>query len=130
MNFSLDNIPARSAKPRQSGLTMVMDKGLSTRQAEDMIEVSGDYIDMVKLGFGSSYVTPNLDKKLAVYRSAKIPVYFGGTLLEAFIARNKFDDYLKMIEKYKLTHAEVSDGSISLDHNKKLDAGDGPGHSG
>lgn len=121
MNFSLDNIPARSAKPRQSGLTMVMDKGLSTRQAEDMIEVSGDYIDMVKLGFGSSYVTPNLDKKLAVYRSAKIPVYFGGTLLEAFIARNKFDDYLKMIEKYKLTHAEVSDGSISLDHNKKLE---------
>ncbi|MBL0104011.1 MAG: phosphosulfolactate synthase [Bacteroidetes bacterium] len=121
MNFSLDNIPARSAKPRQSGLTMVMDKGLSTRQAEDMIEVSGDYIDMVKLGFGSSYVTPNLDKKLAVYRSAKIPVYFGGTLLEAFIARNKFDDYLKLIEKYKLTHAEVSDGSISLDHNKKLE---------
>ncbi len=121
MNFFLDNIPTRPAKPRQSGLTMVMDKGLSTRQAEDMIDVSGEYIDIVKLGFGSSYVTPNLEKKLSVYRAAKIPVYLGGTLLEAFIVRNKFDDYIKLIEKYKLSHAEVSDGSIELDHDKKLE---------
>lgn len=121
MNFLLDNIPQRTAKPRGSGLTMIMDKGLSTRQAEDMIDVSGPYIDIVKLGFGSSYVTPNLEQKLDVYRSAKIPVYFGGTLLEAFIVRNKVDDYLKLLEKYKLSHAEVSDGSIQLDHGKKLD---------
>ena len=121
MNFLLDNIPQRTSKPRGSGLTMIMDKGLSTRQAEDMLDVSAPYIDIVKLGFGSSYVTPNLEKKIEVYRSANIPVYFGGTLLEAFIVRKKFDDYIRLLEKYKLTHAEVSDGSIQLDHGKKLE---------
>jgi phosphosulfolactate synthase len=121
MNFFLDSMPERSAKPRESGLTMVMDKGLSVRQAEDMMEVSGDLIDIVKLGFGSSYVTPKLDKKLEIFRAAKMPFYFGGTLLEAFIARNQFEDYLKLLDKYKATHAEVSDGSITLPHDKKLD---------
>lgn len=121
MNFYLDNIPARIEKPRQSGITMVMDKGLSVRQAEDMIDVSGPYIDLVKFGFGTSYVTPNLERKLDVYKSAGIPVYLGGTLLEAFIIRNQFDDYLRLIEKLKLTHAEVSDGSISLERDKKLE---------
>ena len=121
MNFLLDSIPERTAKPRGSGLTMIMDKGLSIRQAEDMLDVSAPYIDIVKLGFGSAYVTPNLEKKMDVYRAANVPVYFGGTLLEAFIIRKKFDDYLKLVEKYKLTHAEVSDGSIQLDHDKKLD---------
>ncbi|MFM2136168.1 MAG: hypothetical protein RL021_1568 [Bacteroidota bacterium] len=121
MNFSLDSIPAREAKPRNSGLTMVMDKGLGVRQAEDLIESSGPYVDIVKLGFGSSMITPNLEKKLEVYRSAGLPVYLGGTLLEAFIIRKKFNDYLRLIEKYKLTHAEVSDGSISLKHAEKLE---------
>src|SRR5690242_8870064 len=120
MNFFLDNIPERASKPRENGLTMVMDKGLSCRQTEDLIEVSGNYIDIVKLGFGSSYVTPDLDKKMAIFRAANIPVYFGGTLLEAFIARNRFEDYLKLIDKYKLSYAEVSDGSISLPHGEKL----------
>lgn len=121
MNFTLDNIPAREAKPRNSGLTMVMDKGLGVRQAEDLIESSGPFVDIVKLGFGSSMITPNLEKKLDVYRSAGIPVYLGGTLLEAFIIRKKFNDYLRLIDKYKLTHAEVSDGSISLKHSEKLE---------
>ncbi len=121
MNFFLDSIPERSVKPREKGLTMVMDKGLSWRQAEDMIDVSGQFVDIVKLGFGSSYITPNLEKKIEVYRSAKIPIYFGGTLLEAFIIRNRFDDYIKLIDKYKLTYAEVSDGSITIPHDEKLD---------
>lgn len=120
MNFFLDNIPERASKPRENGFTMVMDKGLSCRQAEDMIEVSGDYIDIIKLGFGSSYVTPNLEKKIEIFRSSKIPFYFGGTLLEAFIIRDRFEDYLKLVDKYKLTHAEVSDGSITLNHSEKL----------
>jgi phosphosulfolactate synthase len=121
MNFFLDSIPERSIKPREKGLTMVMDKGLSWRQAEDMIDVSGQFVDIVKLGFGSSYITPNLEKKIEVYRSAKIPIYFGGTLLEAFIIRNRFEDYIKLIDKYKLTYAEVSDGSITIPHDEKLD---------
>ena len=121
MNFSLDKIPKRSIKPREFGLTMVMDKGLSVRQAEDLAESGGDWIDLLKLGFGSAYVTPNLEKKIAVYQSAGMSVYFGGTLLEAFIVRNQFDDYRKLLDKFKISHAEVSDGSISLTHAKKCE---------
>ncbi len=119
MNFSLNGIPERTVKPRSNGLTMVMDKGLSLREVEDFIQVSGTFTDIVKLGFGSAYVTPNLDEKLALYRNAGIPVYLGGTMFEAFVIRNQFDDYLKLIEKYDLKYAEVSDGSIVLDHEKK-----------
>ncbi|MEO5572311.1 MAG: phosphosulfolactate synthase [Bacteroidia bacterium] len=121
MNFSLTDVPDRAIKPRESGITMVMDKGLCVREAEDMIAGSGLYIDIIKLGFGSSFVTPNLEKKIAVYRDAKIPVYFGGTLLEAFIIRNQFEDYLRLLEKYKMTHAEISDGSITLEHTQKCE---------
>jgi phosphosulfolactate synthase len=121
VNFSLTDIPKRTAKPRQSGLTMVMDKGLCIREAENLVEGSAPYIDLIKLGFGSSLITPNLEKKIDVYRSAGIPVYFGGTLLEAFIVRNQFDEYRKVLDKYKLGHAEVSDGSITLNHAKKCE---------
>ena len=92
MNFSLSHIPARSTKSREDGLTMVMDKGISLRQSEDMISVCGDLVDVVKLGFGTAYVTPNLKEKIAFYRKNDIKVYFGGTLFEAFIARGRFKD--------------------------------------
>jgi phosphosulfolactate synthase len=120
-NFSLTKVPERTSKPRNGGITMVMDKGMSVRDTEDLIEVSGNYIDIVKLGWATSYVTPNLTQKLEVYRAAGIPVYLGGTLLEAFIIRDRFEDYLRVLEKYKIQHAEVSDGSIDLDHDKKCD---------
>lgn len=119
MNFNLQGIPSRTIKPRQEGITMVMDKGLSIREVEDCISISGSYIDIVKLGFGSAVVTPNLDKKIAAYRQANIPVYFGGTLLEAFIVRNQFKDYRALLDKYQLQYAEISDGSITLPHSKK-----------
>ena len=121
MNYSLNNIPERTTKPRQFGFTMAMDKGLSVREVEDFVSVSGDYVDIVKLGWGTSFVTPNLKDKLKVYKEAGIPVYFGGTLFEAFIIRNQFDDYRKVLDKYDLAYAEVSDGSIELDHDKKCD---------
>ena len=101
MNFSLEQVPARATKPREAGLTMVMDKGLSIRQAEDMVESSSEFVDLVKIGFGSAYVTPNLEKKIAVFHAAKIPVYFGGTLLEAFIIRKKFNRCLANIRVKK-----------------------------
>src|SRR6187551_1385876 len=116
MNFSLKNLPKRTTKPRESGLTMVMDKGLCVREAENLVEGSGAYIDLLKLGFGSSIITPNLAKKIEVYQAGGVPVYFGGTLLEAFLVRNQFDDYRKLLDKFKLTHAEVSDGSITMTH--------------
>lgn len=121
MNFELTKIPERTAKPREKGLSMIMDKGLSIREIEDMISVSGDYIDIVKLGWATSYVTPNLSEKLGVYRDAGIPTYLGGTLFEAFIVRDQFDDYLRVLEKFNITHAEVSDGSIILDHDLKCE---------
>ncbi len=98
---------------------MVMDKGLSLRQVEDFIEVSGQHTDIVKLGWATSYVTPNLDEKLKLYRDAGIPVYFGGTLFEAFIIRGQFDDYRRTLDKYQMDYAEVSDGSITIDHDEK-----------
>ncbi|HMP98548.1 MAG TPA: phosphosulfolactate synthase [Cyclobacteriaceae bacterium] len=121
MNYLLKNLPERTTKPRQYGFTMAMDKGLSVREAEDFLNVAADHIDIVKLGWATSYVTPNLKDKLKVYRDAGIPVYFGGTLFEAFIIRDQFDDYRKVLDKYDLNFAEVSDGSIDLDHDKKCD---------
>lgn len=119
MNYHINNLPERTAKPRTSGMTMVMDKGLSLRQVEDFIEVAGTYTDIVKLGWATSYVTPNLQEKLDLYRQAGIPVYFGGTLFEAFLVRGQFDDYRRVLDKYKLEHAEVSDGSIEIPHEEK-----------
>lgn len=119
MNYNLGQIPERTQKPRDFGFTMAMDKGLSIRETEDFLSMSSEYIDIVKLGWGTSFVTPRLDEKLQVYREANIPVYFGGTLFEAFIVRNQFDYYRRVIDKYKLTHAEISDGSIELEHDRK-----------
>ena len=90
MNYTLSNIPERTEKPRQVGYTMVMDKGLSLREAEDFVAVCGEYVDIIKLGWATSYVTPHLKEKLEIFRNANIPVYFGGTLFEAFIIRNQF----------------------------------------
>ncbi|WP_299755885.1 phosphosulfolactate synthase [uncultured Pontibacter sp.] len=121
MNYTLNSIPERDAKPRERGFTMAMDKGLSIREVEDFLEVAGDYVDIVKLGWGTSYVTPNLKEKLQVYKAAGIPTYFGGTLFEAFIVRNQFDDYRRVLDKYEMTFAEVSDGSLEMPHDKKCE---------
>ena len=119
MNYPLLNVPERPEKPRQKGYTMVMDKGLSLRQVEDFIEVAGVYTDIVKLGWATSHVTPNLKEKLALYKSAGIPTYFGGTLFEAFIIRNQFEDYQRILDQYGMEYAEVSDGSIEIEHDLK-----------
>ena len=121
MNYFLKNIPDRTEKPRESGYTMVMDKGLSLREAEDMIDSSGDFIDIVKLGWATSYVTSQLDQKIKLYQNAGIPCYLGGTLFEAFVIRDQFDDYMRVVDKYNLEHVEVSDGSITMAHDEKCD---------
>jgi phosphosulfolactate synthase len=119
MNYNLNQLPERTNKPRNSGYTMAMDKGLSVREAEDFMSVCAGYVDVVKLGWATSYVTPNLKEKLAVYKSAGVPVYFGGTLFEAFVVRNQFEDYLRVLDTFNLDHVEVSDGSIELPHDEK-----------
>lgn len=120
MNYLLNELPERTQKPREDGYTMAMDKGLSLREAEDFLSVAESYVDIVKLGWGTSFVTPNLDKKIALYQKHNIPVYFGGTLFEAFVIRNQFDDYVELLKQYNVTHAEVSDGSVVMPHDLKL----------
>lgn len=121
MNYDLKNLPERTSKPRNSGFTMAMDKGLSIREAEDFISVAGNHVDIVKLGWGTSFVTPKLKDKLKVFKDAGIPVYFGGTLFEAFVIRGQFDEYRRVLDEYGMTFAEVSDGSMDLDHDKKCE---------
>lgn len=119
MNFNLTQLPDRSVKPRQNGLTMVMDKGLSIREVEDFLEMNASMVDFVKLGFGTAYFTPQLEKKIALYQNAGLNVYFGGTFFEAFLVRNQEQEYFKACEKYKVSCVEISDGSISLLHERK-----------
>jgi phosphosulfolactate synthase len=121
MNYNISQLPDRTAKPRNSGVTMAMDKGLSLRETEDFMSVCVSHVDVVKLGWATSYVTPNLKEKIAIYHDAGVPVYLGGTLLEAFIIRKQFDDYLRILDQFKLTYAEVSDGSIELPHDEKCE---------
>src|SRR5947208_4589570 len=108
MNFNLTQIPERSKKPRQHGITMVMDKGLCIEEAKNFMSASHPHVDIVKLGFGTSYVTPNLKEKLEVYRSFNIPVYFGGTLFEAFLIRNQFEDFINICKEFGVSFMEVS----------------------
>lgn len=119
MNFKLLNLPERTAQPRQHGITMVMDKGLSFDEARNFLSVCSPHVDVIKLGFGTAHVTPGLREKIELYRSHGLPVYFGGTLFEAFLIRNQFDDYLSIIADYGLEHVEVSDGSITIPHAEK-----------
>jgi phosphosulfolactate synthase len=121
MEIKLDHIPHREIKPRNAGLTMVMDKGLSLQQAENMVSASGKLIDMVKLGFGTAYVSEQVKEKIALYRSANIRCYLGGTFFEAFLVRNQLDAYLKLIDSLDLDMAEVSDGSVNLDADLKCE---------
>jgi phosphosulfolactate synthase len=121
MNYLLKNLPERTTKPRQTGYTMAMDKGLSVREAEDFMSIASNHVDIVKLGWATSFVTPNVQDKIKVYKDAGIPCYFGGTLFEAFIIRDQFDDYRRVLDKFGMTYAEVSDGSIDLEHDKKLE---------
>ena len=117
----LKNIPERAEKPRNKGLTMVMDKGLSLNEAENMVALKSELTDIVKLGFGTSLLTRYIDKKIKLYHKAGIMVYVGGTLFEAFTVRNQFDDFCKLMDKLKLEMVEVSDGSISIEHDTKCE---------
>jgi phosphosulfolactate synthase len=119
MNFNLSQIPERNLKPRTYGITMVMDKGLSINEVHNFMSIAHPHVDIVKLGFGTSFVTPNLREKIEAYRSYEVPVYFGGTLFEAFLVRNQFNDYIAICKDYGISYMEVSDGSIDIPHAEK-----------
>jgi phosphosulfolactate synthase len=123
MNASDDflGVAARSPKPRARGLTHVIDKGLNLRDIEGLFDMAGEYVDIVKLGWGTSYVTRNLDEKIALYRSFETPVVCGGTLFEAAVARDKLDEYKAWLREKGFGHVEVSDGTIELPREEKLE---------
>jgi phosphosulfolactate synthase len=114
-------MPVRPAQPRETGLTMVMDKGLSLREAEDLCDVAAPYCDLIKLGFGTSILTPRLLEKIRLYKSAGLKPYFGGTLFEAFAVRDMVDDYRRFLDEYEMEMVEVSDGVMELNHDLKCE---------
>lgn len=121
MNIDLPYLPDRPEKPRKNGVTMVMDKGISLKQAEQYLDSCAHLVDIVKLGFGTSVVSKNVTEKIKLYKEAGMRVYLGGTLFEAFIIRGMLDEYIRFATKLKLDHAEVSDGSIIMDHDEKCE---------
>lgn len=118
--FELPRLPERPAKPREKGLTHMLDKGLAPRQVEDVLSVAAEYIDLAKLGWGTAAVTPGVKAKIQLYRDAGIPVYFGGTLFEAYYLRDALPAYRDLMERCNVRHLEISDGTIPLAHAEKL----------
>lgn len=114
------DLPQRSAKPRRQGVTHVLDRGLSVAEVDGLIEVAGEFVDFVKLGWGTALATGNLQPKLQRYRDHDIPVVLGGTLTELAIAQERVDGLVDWLRELELTHVEVSDGTITLDHDAKL----------
>jgi phosphosulfolactate synthase len=115
------NLPERSAKPRDRGVTHVIDRGLSIAEIEGMIEVAGEFVDIVKLGWGTALATGNLERKLECYRSHQIPVVLGGTLTELAISRGRLEELIAWVHELGLSHFEISDGTIALEHERKVE---------
>src|SRR6187431_512722 len=119
-NHWLD-VPTRESKPRSSGLTHVIDKGLNLRDIEGLFDTAGEFVDIVKLGWGTSYVTNNLEKKIALYRSFETPVVCGGTLFEAVYGRDKMDEFKAWLKEFRFSHVEISDGTLEIPRERKLE---------
>jgi phosphosulfolactate synthase len=119
MNFHLKQIPERTVQPRAYGLTMVNDKGLSVREARQLVSGAGPHVDLVKLAFGTALFSGGLQDKIKIFQDAGIPVYFGGLLFEAYVVRNQFNDYIDLLKEYNISYIEVSDGSIDIPHAEK-----------
>lgn len=120
LNYELPYLPERLVKPRDRGLTMMMDKGLSPNEVEQFLIMSSGFTDLVKFGFGTSLFTPLLKEKISLYQQAGVTPFFGGTCFEAFIVRGMFDDYRRYAESFGIEMCEVSDGSMEMLHDDKL----------
>ena len=118
--FEFLTLPERTTKPRESGLTHVLDKGYSLDQVRQFLEVSKDYVDIVKLGWGTAAVTPNVKEKIALYQSFGIPVCFGGTFFEVCLRQNKLEEYVQLVRECGMTCVEISDGTIDIPEEDKL----------
>jgi phosphosulfolactate synthase len=115
------DLPPRPGKPRTEGLTHVIDKGMNLREIEGLFDTAGHYVDIVKLGWGTGYVTNNLEKKIALYRSFETPIVCGGTLFEAVYARGKLDEFKQWLTEQRFSHVEISDGTLEIPRERKLE---------
>ncbi|MGI8411846.1 MAG: phosphosulfolactate synthase [Solirubrobacteraceae bacterium] len=118
---NLLELPPRCSKPRREGITHVLDRGLSIVDVDGMVEVAGQYVDLVKLGWGTALATGNLERKLERYRHHRIPVVLGGTLTELAIAQQRLEPLVAWLHELGLEHFEISDGTIALEHERKLE---------
>lgn len=114
------DLPDRAAKPRQQGLTHVLDRGLSLAEVDGLAEVAGDYADIVKLGWGTAVATGNLEAKLRRYRGHGMTAMLGGTLTELAIAQDRLERLVAWLHELEIEHIEVSDGTITLEHERKV----------
>jgi phosphosulfolactate synthase len=115
------DLPERSTKPRQVGITHVLDRGLSVSEIEGLIEVAGAFVDLVKLGWGTALATGNLPAKLECYKRHGIPVMLGGTLTELAISQDRLERLVAWLHELELVYIEISDGTITIDHGRKLE---------
>jgi phosphosulfolactate synthase len=114
-------LPPRTTKPRQEGITHVLDRGLSVADVDGLIEVAGEYIDLVKLGWGTGVATGNLEAKLDRYRHHGIPTMFGGTLTELALVQDRLDALVEWLHELEIEYFEISDGTINMEHDRKLE---------
>ncbi len=115
------DLPARSVKPRDQGLTHVLDRGLAVADVDGLVEVAGASVDIVKLGWGTALATANLEPKLERYRAHGIPVVLGGTLTELAIQQDRIDQLARWLDTLRIRHVEVSDGTITIDPRRKCE---------
>lgn len=113
-------VPVRSEKPRETGLTVVIDNGVSLRTIEDLVETAADFVDFVKFGWCTGALIPTLDRKIEVLRSCGIGYWFGGTMFEAAYAQDKLDDYSRWLDSKGASHIEISDGTLEIAQDEKL----------
>jgi phosphosulfolactate synthase len=112
--------PSRTRKPRQAGLTHVLDKGMSLAEVESLLEVASSYVDIIKFGWGTSVVTENLEAKIALCQKMGVDIYCGGSLFELALQRGKVDDYVAYLKDCGIKLVEISDGVIELPIEDKL----------
>jgi phosphosulfolactate synthase len=121
VNTHFLELPHRGAKPREQGITHVLDRGLSLTEVDGLVEVAGASVDIVKLGWGTALATGNLEAKLERYQSHGIPVVLGGSLTELAIAQDRLEELVAWVSALGLEHFEISDGTIALEHGRKLE---------
>ena len=119
MNPTALRLPARTAKPRRAGLTMVIDGGIPTAHFADLVSSAAEYIDFVKFGWGTAVVTSQLSTKIEVLAANDVGFYFGGTLFEKYVLQGRFDDFRKFCEAHACRHIEISNGTIPMSNSEK-----------